>query len=131
MGVRSEKHTPDFIADSYASPTATALAFLSTLVETRAKTSLLPLLQFIQSVVDKWVSHHSHYYAIEGEEKPEAYRIAELQVPCPDDSETKGRCAAHARSFVQHGSQERTRLSLSLALLSKLIKRQRRLIDPD
>lgn len=43
----------DFIADSYASPTATALAFLSTLVETRAKTSLLPLLQFIQSVVDK------------------------------------------------------------------------------
>ncbi|KWU42562.1 ARM repeat-containing protein [Rhodotorula sp. JG-1b] len=44
----------DFIADSYASPTATALAFLSTLVETRAKTSLLPLLQFIQSVVDKY-----------------------------------------------------------------------------
>ncbi|GAA5866795.1 hypothetical protein JCM3774_001803 [Rhodotorula dairenensis] len=46
----------DFIADSYASPTATALAFLSTLVETRAKTSLLPLLQFIQSVVDKYPS---------------------------------------------------------------------------
>ncbi|BGP23398.1 nonsense-mediated mRNA decay protein [Rhodotorula toruloides] len=44
----------DFIADSYASPTASALAFLAALTETRAKTTLLSLLQFIQSVVDKY-----------------------------------------------------------------------------
>ncbi|GAA5899248.1 hypothetical protein JCM8208_001596 [Rhodotorula glutinis] len=44
----------DFIVDSYASPTSSALSFLSALVETRAKSTLLPLLQFIQSVVDKY-----------------------------------------------------------------------------
>ncbi|GJN87375.1 hypothetical protein Rhopal_000324-T1 [Rhodotorula paludigena] len=44
----------DFVADSYASPTGSALAFLAALTETRAKSTLLPLLQFIQSVVDKY-----------------------------------------------------------------------------
>lgn len=47
-------HT-DFITDSYASPTSSALTFLSALVDIRAKSTLLPLLQFIQSVVEKCV----------------------------------------------------------------------------
>ena len=41
---------PDYIVDSYASPTSSALSFLSALVEVRAKTTLLPLLQFIQKI---------------------------------------------------------------------------------
>ncbi|BGP14532.1 hypothetical protein JCM10213_005180 [Rhodosporidiobolus nylandii] len=44
----------DFLADTYASPTASSLAFLSALVEIRAKSTLMPLLQFIQGVVEKY-----------------------------------------------------------------------------
>jgi hypothetical protein len=40
----------DFIVDSYASPTSSALSFLSALVEVRAKSTLLPLLEFIQKI---------------------------------------------------------------------------------
>lgn len=40
----------DYIVDSYASPTSSALSFLAALVEVRAKTTLLPLLQFIQKI---------------------------------------------------------------------------------
>ncbi|GAA5935374.1 hypothetical protein JCM1841_001937 [Sporobolomyces salmonicolor] len=44
----------DFIVDSYASPTASALSFLSALVDTRAKSTLLPLLQFIQKLAQSY-----------------------------------------------------------------------------
>ncbi|GAA5868463.1 hypothetical protein JCM1840_007004 [Sporobolomyces johnsonii] len=44
----------DFIVDSYASPTASALSFLSALVDTRAKSTLLPLLQFIQKIAQSY-----------------------------------------------------------------------------
>ncbi|GAA6037955.1 hypothetical protein JCM8097_009507 [Rhodosporidiobolus ruineniae] len=47
----AKQHFGDFIADTYASPTASSLAFLSALVETRAKSTLMSLLQFIQQVV--------------------------------------------------------------------------------
>ncbi|GAA5829387.1 hypothetical protein JCM11251_005030 [Rhodosporidiobolus azoricus] len=50
----SRQHFGDFIADTYASPTASSLAFLSALVETRAKSTLMPLLQFVQGVVEKY-----------------------------------------------------------------------------
>ncbi|GAA6019455.1 hypothetical protein JCM10207_001394 [Rhodosporidiobolus poonsookiae] len=50
----ARQHFGDFIADTYASPTASSLAFLSALVEIRAKSTLMPLLQFIQQVVEKY-----------------------------------------------------------------------------
>ncbi|GAA5967114.1 hypothetical protein JCM11641_000445 [Rhodosporidiobolus odoratus] len=50
----ARQHLGDLITDSYASPTASALAFLTTLVETRAKSSLMQLLQFVQQIVDKY-----------------------------------------------------------------------------
>ncbi|GAA5884573.1 hypothetical protein JCM6882_005303 [Rhodosporidiobolus microsporus] len=50
----SRQHFGDFIADTYASPTASSLAFLTALVETRAKSTLMPLLQFVQGVVEKY-----------------------------------------------------------------------------
>ncbi|GAA6009458.1 hypothetical protein JCM11491_003564 [Sporobolomyces phaffii] len=46
----ARQHFGDFIVDSYASPTSSALSFLSALVEVRAKSTLLPLLEFIQRI---------------------------------------------------------------------------------
>ncbi|GAA6059439.1 hypothetical protein JCM10212_005378 [Sporobolomyces blumeae] len=46
----ARQHFGDFIADSYASPTSSSLSFLSALVDVRAKSTLLPLLQFIQKI---------------------------------------------------------------------------------
>ncbi|GAA5932308.1 uncharacterized protein JCM15063_001186 [Sporobolomyces koalae] len=46
----ARQHFGDFIVDSYASPTSSALSFLSALVEVRAKSTLLPLLEFIQKI---------------------------------------------------------------------------------
>ncbi|GAA5946962.1 hypothetical protein JCM3765_002093 [Sporobolomyces pararoseus] len=46
----ARQHFGDFIVDSYASPTSSALSFLAALVEVRAKSTLLPLLEFIQRI---------------------------------------------------------------------------------
>ncbi|GAA5868690.1 hypothetical protein JCM8547_003784 [Rhodosporidiobolus lusitaniae] len=50
----AKQHFGDFLPDTYASPTASSLVFLSALVETRAKSTLLPLLEFIQGVVSRY-----------------------------------------------------------------------------
>jgi hypothetical protein len=45
----------DFIEDSYSNPCATSLTFVTALVETRKSTTLMPLLNLIQTVVSKCV----------------------------------------------------------------------------
>ena len=45
----------DFIEESYANPTSTSLCFISSLVENRKKHTLMPMLNFIQGVVSKYV----------------------------------------------------------------------------
>ncbi|KAK4703327.1 hypothetical protein P7C70_g2895, partial [Phenoliferia sp. Uapishka_3] len=47
-------HFGDFIEDSYANPTSTSLCFISALVESRKKITLMPMLNFIQTAVSKY-----------------------------------------------------------------------------
>ncbi|KAM0754334.1 ARM repeat-containing protein [Meredithblackwellia eburnea MCA 4105] len=56
----ARSHFGDFVEESYANPTSTSLCFLTTLVDTRKKTSLLPLLNFIQGVVSRYPAEVSY-----------------------------------------------------------------------
>ncbi|KAI5474959.1 hypothetical protein MNV49_002143 [Pseudohyphozyma bogoriensis] len=50
----SRGHFGDFIEDSYTSPCATALAFTAALVETRKSSTLMLMLNLIQTIVSKY-----------------------------------------------------------------------------
>ncbi|SCV67913.1 BQ2448_5524 [Microbotryum intermedium] len=52
----AKAHFGDFVADSYGSPTASALNFINELVELRTAYTLRPILAFIQQVASKYPS---------------------------------------------------------------------------